>query len=608
MEEFVGSIWHRVITHHARADHDAARVHLPALRSQLATFYRAMGGDTGKQFTGAEPRRFRTQRRLLQKIAGTNRRFIVSWQDERSVCLPPYLDCFPQRELNEDLYFWLTAMAAYLPDIAHWFYDNQASCRNLQDSRPGLKKLYQRLLPGLLELRPAVDELTGADQDREVAIRAALIDPGSVLTLPIADGDPFPIPIWFYPVPLHKVSVAADDVPGAHEAGKEVVQHLDETRKQAQRLDDSRETDGLVVFQLASLLSWGEQVQLDRSEEDNQDDDLAAAANDLDIITLSRRRRAGASRVKFDLDLPAMENDDLPVGDGTRLPEWNWHKGEMQENFCLLQPMLAIDAEPAPLPDHLIGSAKSLRQRFAGMQTQRKWLKHQPSGEEIDIDAWIDAIAKPRGKMERQDFFRNKTIDNRDLACLLLADFSMSTESPLNADQRIIDVIKEAMLLFAEALSGSEDRFAIYGFSSVRNKQVRYNILKNFNESYSDAVRGRILAVKPGFYTRMGAAIRQSTEILKSQQVDQRLLLIISDGKPNDIDKYEGRYGIEDTRHAIQEARQQGLRPFCVTIDNRANEYLPYLFGDHSYALISDMARLPALLPRLYLNLTGAQH
>ena len=170
----------------------------------------------------------------------------------------------------------------------------------------------------------------------------------------------------------------------------------------------------------------------------------------------------------------------------------------------------------------------------------------------------------------------------------------------------MIDMIRETMVLFAEALSGSGDPFAIYGFSSIKNKQVRYQMLKNFNEPYGDEARGRILAVKPGFYTRMGAAIRQSTEVsLKMQKAQQRLMLILSDGKPNDIDRYEGRYGVEDTRRAIQEAKLAGLQPFCVTIDEEGNDYLPYLFGDQGYAVVNDVTRLPQILPKLYLNLTG---
>ena len=172
-------------------------------------------------------------------------------------------------------------------------------------------------------------------------------------------------------------------------------------------------------------------------------------------------------------------------------------------------------------------------------------------------------------------------------------------------NQRVIDVIRDALILFSEALSDSGDRFAMYGFSSIKNKQVRYHLLKNFTERYSDIIRGRILAIKPGFYTRMGAAIRQSSWILGQQKSPRRMLLIISDGKPNDLDQYEGRYGIEDTRKAILEAKQQGIIPFCVTIDQDGNDYLPYLFDDLGYSIVSDAERLPVLLPRLYLHLTG---
>ena len=112
-------------------------------------------------------------------------------------------------------------------------------------------------------------------------------------------------------------------------------------------------------------------------------------------------------------------------------------------------------------------------------------------------------------------------------------------------------------------------------------------------------------AIKPNYYTRMGAAIRYATRQLAKQQSSQKLLLLLTDGKPNDLDKYEGRYGIEDTRMAIIEAEKQGIRPFCVTIDEQAQDYLPYLFGSRSYAVIRDAAELPKKLPLLYLRLTS---
>ena len=168
----------------------------------------------------------------------------------------------------------------------------------------------------------------------------------------------------------------------------------------------------------------------------------------------------------------------------------------------------------------------------------------------------------------------------------------------------MIDVIRDSLFLFSEALSATGDRFAMYGFSSLRRGNVRFNRLKRFDERYDGLARGRIAAIKPGYYTRMGAAIRQATELLKTQKQSQRLLLLLTDGKPNDLDRYEGRYGIEDTRMALHQARQQGLRPFCVTIDTEANEYLPHLFGAGGYAVIRKPEELPKELPLLYAQMT----
>jgi nitric oxide reductase NorD protein len=161
------------------------------------------------------------------------------------------------------------------------------------------------------------------------------------------------------------------------------------------------------------------------------------------------------------------------------------------------------------------------------------------------------------------------------------------------------------MLLFGEALEAVGDDFAMYGFSSVKRHHVRFTMLKNFSEKYTDDVRGRIQALQPGFYTRMGAAIRQATKVLSIQKNTQKLLLILTDGKPNDIDHYEGRFGIEDTHQAILEAKRLGLRPFCITIDQQADQYLPYLFGSDGFTVILNPTQLPTKLPQLYHQLTS---
>jgi nitric oxide reductase NorD protein len=190
------------------------------------------------------------------------------------------------------------------------------------------------------------------------------------------------------------------------------------------------------------------------------------------------------------------------------------------------------------------------------------------------------------------------------MATLILADISLSTEAGVTQDIRVIDMIQDSLMVFAESLQRLEDKFAVYAFSSIKNKKVNFHIIKNFKEKYSDLVRGRIDVLKPGYYTRLGAAVRESAKILDTQQSANKLLLILSDGKPNDVDKYDGRYGIEDTKKAIEEVKQKGIVPYCITIDVEAKEYLPYLFGRNSYAVIRDAKKLPQVLTEIYMNLT----
>ena len=126
---------------------------------------------------------------------------------------------------------------------------------------------------------------------------------------------------------------------------------------------------------------------------------------------------------------------------------------------------------------------------------------------------------------------------------------------------------------------------------------------ENLSERYGAAVRGRLQAIRPGYYTRMGAALRHATTLLEAEPAQRRLLLLLTDGKPNDLDRYEGRYGVEDTRMALAEARRRGLQPFCVTIDTLAGDYLPHLFGSTGFVVIRCPAELPRQLPALYAQL-----
>ena len=165
-------------------------------------------------------------------------------------------------------------------------------------------------------------------------------------------------------------------------------------------------------------------------------------------------------------------------------------------------------------------------------------------------------------------------------------------------------MVGDSLMLFSEALSAAGDDFALYGFSSLRRHHVRMLEIKGFDHKYNANVCGAIQSLKPGYYTRMGTAIRRATQLLEKRPHRRKLLLLITDGKPNDLDLYEGRYGVEDTRQAVMEARRAGLIPFCITIDQQAGDYLPYMFGANGYTLIKEPVQLPTRLPQLYRLLT----
>jgi nitric oxide reductase NorD protein len=179
---------------------------------------------------------------------------------------------------------------------------------------------------------------------------------------------------------------------------------------------------------------------------------------------------------------------------------------------------------------------------------------------------------------------------------MLLVDVSGSTDSWVAGNRRIIDVEREALLLVCVALEGLGQPYAVQAFSGETAQGVVLRTVKHFDEPYGPAVALRIAGLEPENYTRAGAAVRHATTLLMRQDARHRLLLMLSDGKPNDMDQYEGRYGVEDLRQAVTEAKLQGISPFCLTIDRQAANYLPLVFGAGQYALLPKPERLPTVL------------
>lgn len=608
MEEAVGIRWHRLITRLAGDGFPDAAVRLEDEGPRLAMVFRALSGDPGLAIRASTDRNINTWRPLAHRLAGTGRRHALAWRETEALRVPESLAVFPDRSLNRDLYLWLTALAsqATTPPQGDWLQINQQRVLTTLAAYPGLQDIYHTLAARLVALRQT-RRMPPEQARREAALQRALLSPGSQAVLPAAPGEPWPVALWLYPLPeqsLRQPRTANDDGCGSGGGGRV---RQSRQRKQARYVDDNQSRDGMMIFRLESLFSWSEFVPVDRCEDDGDDEDSEQIAEDLDYLSLSRSPSTSASRIRLDLDLPAAVEDDIPLTDGCLFPEWDWKRQQLRDNHCRVIPMLPRDAQPVPLPERLHPLARNLRQRFEGLRPQRAWQKRQANGSLLDLEACLHFAAdRQRGcASARPALWKRESAQHRDLSCLVLADLSLSTEAWADNSHQVIDVIRDSLHLLGEALDAGHDDFAMYGFSSRRRDHVRFNLIKNFAEPWGDAIHGRISGLKPGYYTRMGAAIRQATEILRDKPSEQRLLLLLTDGKPNDLDIYEGRYGMEDTRQALLEARNAGIQPFCVTIDQQAADYLPYLFGQQRYHLIRQVAELPSLLPRLYLLLTG---
>lgn len=609
MEEQVGELWHRLVTRLAHPGFPPAAVELPEVERAVGVMFRALGGDGGLQVSNAEQIENKAKRSWLQKLAGSQQRVALAWRDDAFLRLPPVLDCLPTRALNRELYLWLAALAVSTDAVDEdWFAANQRRTRETLRRFPGLMRRYQRLVEAHLAERPSPERLPKADADAELAIRQALREPGSVERLPTTKRPPLAVPLWLHPQPpVSPSSVQPGDVDGPQQRSDRHAKVLEHLRRRAERVETPDSDRGLITVRMENIFTWGEFVNVDRGSEDEDDLERAESiARDLDRLAVSRDGKAPAATLKFDLDLPSEADDDTILSDGIRLPEWDWKHQRLLPEHCRIVPMQAANAGPTALPERLCRTAHRLRNQFQALAPARVWHRSQSDGQEIDLDAYLQFATERRsGNPTAGDkLYREMRSGARDLACLLMADLSLSTDTWVNDHHRIIDVVRDSLYLFAEALDATGDRFSIYGFSSRKRDPVRVHTLKGFDDRYDDDIRGRIQAIKPGYYTRMGAALRYATDLLAKQPAGRRLLLLLTDGKPNDLDQYEGRYGIEDTRHAVQQARKLGLQPFCVTIDDQGNDYLPHLFGSDGYVVIRNPSELPKRLPLLYAQLT----
>jgi nitric oxide reductase NorD protein len=244
--------------------------------------------------------------------------------------------------------------------------------------------------------------------------------------------------------------------------------------------------------------------------------------------------------------------------------------------------------------------ARRIRREFEMLRARRALLRRQRAGDDLDVSACVEAIIDRRGgRTPDERLYMDARPARQGIAVSLLVDISGSTKTHVRDELRIIDLERIALLLAAEALDALGDDYAIQAFTGSGPSNVKLMMVKDFVDRNGATVRGRVAALEPAGFTRLGPVIRHATQHVSHHSAGHRLLLILSDGRPNDCDRYVGLYGVEDSRQAIMEARASGVFPFCLTVDRDASEYLPRIFGPAGYTILQSPERLPQALVRV---------
>ncbi|RCK46542.1 hypothetical protein TH25_16975 [Thalassospira profundimaris] len=644
LEEYVGTLWHRVASHNQESyrDHRDAAVRFAELRSFLPVLFRALGGNPVLEFAEIDKRVSTHRLGLRQRIGLVDEMISQAEMDETAIKLPPVLSLFPTRDLNRDLYIWLMAWFATAPlehrgdirDPYHHDVWRLARARRIdlavQDQFPGIGPLRNRLYTAFIRLRPVRKLPCREQQVEDCILRLLGQNTGDRATvvwdqlmrytadseypeLP-ADGPgkryaPFlPVPLW------GEVSLAGtdrrqtDDDPdaGPSQDGGSA------RKKRARRRKNDRagRNDPLALNRFEKILSIAEMVNVNRPMDDEDAQNARKAADELEEMEMSSCKRKTATRLRFDLDLPPEDAAGNALTGHHLYPEWDFRQQRYRPDFCQV---IGGTVQDRAMPERDIWrpsreerrQIRHVRRQFEAFRPNHEILRGQTDGSELDLEALVRARCDLLGTGHVNDRMYLKSVKQaRDLSVAVLVDVSLSTDAWVH-DRRVLDIEKQALAVLAGGLDASGDDFGIFSFTSRRRDWVRIETVKDFDEDYGDDCQKRIGALQPGYYTRLGAAIRHTGKLLASRPHQHRLMLVITDGKPNDIDHYEGRYGIEDSRRAVQECRKKGLGLFGVTIDRKAQEYFPFIFGAGGHAIVGRLENLPAALPRIYRHLVS---
>ncbi|HLF51158.1 nitric oxide reductase activation protein NorD [Flavobacterium sp.] len=282
--------------------------------------------------------------------------------------------------------------------------------------------------------------------------------------------------------------------------------------------------------------------------------------------------------------------------------EWDFSKRVYKENFCKVYPKSQQKTDPNYYKKTITKNASTLlglRKMLTNVNNKMQQQKRQTQGDEFDIDAITDLYVDVHSKRTPSEkIYISNRKKEKDLSILILLDISLSSDG-YAAGNRVIDVEKEVSILFGEILNEFNIDFSIDSFYSKTRNFSTYLTVKDFDENWNIA-KHKIGAIEPNGYTRIGAALRHAGARLDKRNTKNKWVILISDGKPNDYDKYEGKYGINDVKQALRELNGKNINSYALAIEAQAKYYLPQMFGQNHYHILTTPVELLKSLVKLY--------
>jgi nitric oxide reductase NorD protein len=289
--------------------------------------------------------------------------------------------------------------------------------------------------------------------------------------------------------------------------------------------------------------------------------------------------------------------------------EWDYNSSHYRPDWVSVYEAVHPSGNVKVIDDILIkhsAVSKRLKAILEALKPQQKVrIRYQEEGSELDLDVAIRSLIDMKGgsQPDMRINMSHKT-DGRDIAVMLVVDLSQSlNEKAAGSSQTILELSQEAVTLLSWTIEQLGDKFAIAGFNSNTRHDVRYSHIKGFGEHFDHDVKGRLAAMEAKYSTRMGAAMRHAAHYLEAQKADKKLMLILTDGEPADIDVDDSQLLIQDTHQAVKELDQKGIYSYCINLDPKADEYVADIFGKQ-YTVIDHIDRLPEQLPKIFMSLT----